>query len=59
MLGSKSSYKFLGAPDGFWLGATDDGVEKMYSFDEMSEEYKKECIKYLKNTGKILKQVFL
>ena len=28
MLESKSSFKFLGAPDGFWLGVTDDGIEK-------------------------------
>ena len=40
MLNSKSSFKFLGAPDGSWLGVTDDGIEKMYSFDEMSEKYK-------------------
>ena len=52
MLASKSSYKFLGAPDGFWLGVTDDGVEKMYSFDEMPEEYKKNCIKYLEDQRK-------
>lgn len=47
MLESKSSFKFLGAPDGSWLGVTDDGIEKMYSFDEMSEKYKENCIKYL------------
>ena len=58
MLASKSSYKFLGAPDGFWLGVTKDGVEKMYSFDEMPEEYKKECIKYLKKHRKNIKTGF-
>lgn len=51
MLNSKSSFKFLGAPDGSWLGVTDDGIEKMYSFDEMSEKYKENCIKYLEKHG--------
>jgi hypothetical protein len=58
MLASKSSYKFLGAPDGFWLGVTDDGVEKMYSFDEMPEEYKKNCIKYLEDQRKNIEKGF-
>ena len=48
MIKSESSFKFLGAPDGFWIGVNDAGVEEMFSFDKMSEKYKKNCIKYLK-----------
>lgn len=59
MLNSKSSFKFLAAPDGFWIGVTDDGVEKMFSFDEMPENYKENCIKNLKkNRGAVKKGFF-
>ena len=59
MLNSKSSFKFLAAPDGFWIGVTDDGVEKMFSFDEMPENYKENCIKLLKKNRGAVKRVFL
>ena len=45
MIESKSSYKFLGAPDGFWISG--GGVEKISQIDEMSEKHKKNCIEYL------------
>ena len=45
ILESKSSYKFLGAPDGFWISG--GSVEKNFQIDEMSKKYKKNCIEYL------------
>jgi hypothetical protein len=42
---SNSSYKFLGAPDGFWISG--EGVGFL-PIDEMSNNYKKNCIEYLK-----------
>lgn len=42
IVNSESSFRFLGAEDGYWLGA-----DREYSISEMPKEYKDNCIKYL------------
>lgn len=58
IVNSSCSYKFLGSEDGFWIGADEEWL-----IEEMSTEYKKNCIKYLEKhsqnieTGFFLKGV--
>ncbi len=47
IVNSRSSYKFLGAEQGYWLGVEEDGTEKTYSISEMRKDYRVNCINYL------------
>ena len=48
IVNSKSSFKFLGAEQGYWLGTDEDGMEETYSISEMTKKHKENCINYLK-----------
>lgn len=47
LLSSMSSFRFLAAEDGYWLGVDDNGIERDIAIDDMSNSYKKNCINYL------------
>lgn len=47
IVNSKSSYRFLGAEDGYWLGVDENGKDIEYPISEMSMDYKDNCIRYL------------
>ena len=60
ILNSNSSYKFLRAGQGYWLGVNEKGEDEFYYIPTMGKKYKENCINYLKqHSNNIRKGFFL
>lgn len=53
---SKSSYKFLGAEEGYWIKTDKDGEDRKCLIDEMPKKHKTNCINYLKRHRENIKK---
>lgn len=58
ILNSGSSFKFLAADEGKWLGVDDNGDEREYYIEDMSKTHKQNCIKYLNKHRKDIERGF-
>lgn len=58
IVNSNSSYRFLGAEEGCWLGVDEYGKECEYNIAEMPQDYKDNCIKYLSKHEENIKRGF-
>ena len=49
LIASSGSYRFLGAPYGYWYGRNEKGEDTKIWIEDMPVSYRKNCIKYLED----------